>query len=133
MKLLKQIFGICDTKIPEDQGCWSVQDKEIVVGLKRAREILRPGGAMRLEGKGLPCRILLFHGMDGKFYAVKNKCTHIGGRRLDLSLGPNRLKCCSVMGSEFGYDGEVKSGPARKKLTSFPVKADKGRLIISLA
>lgn len=133
MKFLKRILGICETGAPEDQGCWSVQDNTVVVGMERAKEILRPGGAMRLEGKGLPHRILLFHGLDGKFYAVKNKCTHIGGRRLDLELGPNRIQCCSVMGSVFNYKGEVKSGPAKKPLTSYPVKAEQDRLIISLA
>lgn len=133
MKFLKRILGISETGAPEDEGCWSFEGNEIVVGMKRAKEILRPGGAMRLEGKGLPHRILLFHGMDGKFYALKNKCTHIGGRRIDMAIGPNRLQCCSVMGSEYNYDGEVKSGPAKKPLASYPVKAEQGRLIISLA
>ncbi|MBU1169303.1 MAG: Rieske (2Fe-2S) protein [Proteobacteria bacterium] len=132
MKLLKMIFGICDTGGPSDEGCWSVSDHQIVVGMNRAKEILTPGGAVRLEGKGLSGKILLFHGLDGKFYAVKNKCTHIGGRRIDPTIEHDRLKCCSVMGSVFNYKGEVVSGPARKPLVSYPVTTESGRLIISL-
>lgn len=132
MKLLKMIFGICDTGGPSDEGCWSYKDQTISVGMNRAKEILKPGGAVRLEGKGLPGKILLFHGLDGKFYAVKNRCTHIGHRRIDPTIEKDRLKCCSVMGSVFNYKGEVVSGPARKPLTSYPVKAEAGRLLISL-
>lgn len=132
MKLLKMIFGICDTGGPADDGCWSYSDRTISVGMKRAKEILTPGGAIRLEGKGLPFRVLLFHGLDGKFYAVKNRCTHIGGRRIDPTIERDRIKCCSVMGTVFNYKGEVVSGPARKPLTSYPVTADDGCLIIAL-
>jgi nitrite reductase/ring-hydroxylating ferredoxin subunit len=133
MKLLKMIFGICETGEPGDGGCWSYQGGQITVGMKRAQEVMTPGGAIRLEGKGLPGRILLFHGLDGKFYAVRNRCSHIGGRRIDPSSERDRLKCCSVMGSVFNYKGDVVSGPARKPLTSYPVIAEQGKLIINLA
>lgn len=132
MKLIKQILGICSTQTPQDADCWTNNGDSISVGLNRAKEILRPGGAMRLEGKGLGTRILLFHGLDGSFYAVKNKCTHIGGRRIDPTIERGRITCCSVMGSVFNYKGEVVSGPARKPLTTFPVSVEKGRLVIDL-
>ena len=133
MKILKQIFGICKTETPADRDCWNYSDNRVTLGLNRALEILRPGGAIRLEGKGLPVRILLFHGLDGMFYAVKNRCTHIGGRRLDAGSQRDRLTCCSVMGSVFNYKGEVVSGPARKPLTSYTVAVEKGRLVIDLS
>ncbi len=132
MKLLKQILGICSTQAPKDEGCWVNNGDHISVGLNRAKEILKPGGAVRLEGKGLPDRILLFQGLDGAFYAVKNKCTHIGGRRIDPTVDKDRITCCSVMGSVFNYKGEVVSGPAKKPLTTYPVTVDQGRILISL-
>ncbi|GAB6096917.1 hypothetical protein JCM14469_31700 [Desulfatiferula olefinivorans] len=132
MSLFKKIFGICDTRGPADDGCWSLSGGEIQVGMKRAGEILRPGGAIRLEGKGLEAPILLFHGLDGTFYALKNRCTHIGGRRIDPTAERDRVRCCSVMGSVFNYQGDVISGPARKPLTRYPVRVDNARLIISL-
>jgi nitrite reductase/ring-hydroxylating ferredoxin subunit len=132
MSLFKKIFGICDTRVPADNGCWSVVGDEVQVGMKRAGEILRPGGAVRLEGKGLKTPILLFHGLDGTFYALKNRCTHIGGRRIDPTIERDRVRCCSLMGSVFSYKGDVISGPARKPLTRYPVRVDAGRLIISL-
>lgn len=133
MKLLKQLLGICATTQPQDGDCWTNHGDHVTVGLNRAREILRPGGAMRLEGKGLPHRILLFHGLDGRFYALKNRCSHIGGRRIDPTLKPDRLACCSVSGSVYNYRGEVVAGPARKPLTSYPVAVDKGLLMIHLS
>lgn len=132
MKLLKQVLGICDTGKPLDEGCWSVNGSEVTIGMNRAKEILKPGGAVRLEGKGLPFRILVFQGLDGRFYALKNKCTHMGGRRLDPTVDKGTVKCCSVMGSVFSYNGEVLAGPARKPLVSFPVKTDTGRIIVTL-
>ncbi len=133
MKLLKQLLGICATSRPQDGDCWSNHGDHVTVGLNRAREILRPGGAMRLEGKGLSHRILLFHGLDGRFYAVENRCRHIGGRRIDPASERDRLACCSVSGSVYNYRGEVVSGPAGKPLTSFKVAVDKGLLLIQLS
>jgi nitrite reductase/ring-hydroxylating ferredoxin subunit len=132
MKLLKQILGICSTGTPEDADCWTNNGDHISVGLNRAREILRPGGAIRLEGKGLSQRILLFHGLDGCFYALKNTCSHIGGRRIDPTLEHNRLSCCSLSGSVYNYRGDVVSGPARKPLESYNVSVENGRLVIDL-
>jgi nitrite reductase/ring-hydroxylating ferredoxin subunit len=132
LKIIRQILGICKTEKPEDDGCWTNNGDHISVGLNRAREILRPGGAVRLEGKGLDQRILLFHGLDGAFYAVKNTCSHVGGRRVDPAMERDRLKCCSVSGSVYNYKGEVVSGPAKKPLATYPVKVENGRLVIDM-
>ena len=132
MEILKRILGICKTSAPADEGCWSFSDTRITVDLKRAGENLILGGAIRLEGKGLPGKVLVFHGLDGKFYALKNQCTHIGKRRIDPMIERDRLKCCSVMGSVFNYKGDVLSGPARKPLTSYPVTIQSGQLLITV-
>jgi nitrite reductase/ring-hydroxylating ferredoxin subunit len=132
MEILKRILGICKTGAPADEGCWSFSNNRITVDLKRTGENLIPGGAVRLEGKGLPGKVLLFHGLDGKFYALKNQCTHIGKRRIDPMIEHDRLKCCSVMGSVFNYKGDVLSGPARKPLTSYPVTIQSDQLLITV-
>ena len=74
----------------------------------------------------------MFYGNDGKFHAVTNKCTHIGGRRIDPIEGSEALQCCSVMGSTYNYDGEVISGPAKKSLTAFSMEQKDGTLIITI-
>ena len=132
MKLLKRIFGICETGKPGDDACWRYAGGKVYLDLSKAEEISRPGGAMRLEGKGLPCRVLLFRGLDKGYYALENKCTHIGGRRIDPRVEDDRLKCCSVMGSVFKYNGEVVSGPARKPLTMLEVVSRENELLVDI-
>jgi nitrite reductase/ring-hydroxylating ferredoxin subunit len=129
MGLFARIFGICKTPHPKDSGCWIYADGKVDVALERAAELSLPGNGIRLEGKGLPQRILLFCGTDGNFYAFKNKCTH-GGRRLDPVPGTEKVQCCSVFGSVFAYTGEKVSGPAKGPLTNFPVEKRENRLII---
>ena len=82
MGILKRIFGICDTKPPKDPKCWWFEDGKAIVDLSRARELSAGGGAIRLEDRGLPKRILVHRGADGEFRAYENICTHMG-RRID--------------------------------------------------
>jgi nitrite reductase/ring-hydroxylating ferredoxin subunit len=133
MGLLKRILGICRTSPPKDQECWRYSQGKLEIDLGKARELADRDGAIRLEGKGLRTRILVFHGNDGKYHALTNKCTHIGGRRVDPVAGSQALQCCSVMGSTYSYDGQVVSGPARKPLTAFGVESRNGKLIVSVA
>ena len=69
MSILKQILGICETKKPKDTGCWNIAGGRIEIDLKRAGELTRQGGAIRLEGKGLAGRILIIRDDTGRFHA----------------------------------------------------------------
>ncbi len=64
-----------------------------------------PGSGVRLEGKGLDPRLLVFHGDDGQYHAIDNRCTHMG-RRIDTIAGSGTIQCCSVSKSTFTYDGQ---------------------------
>ncbi len=123
MKFLKRIFGICETPLPMDNTCWAYADQTIRLQLDRAPELTRPGGAVRLEGKGLPKRVLVVHGGEGDYYALGNRCTHMG-RRIDPLPGSDRIECCSVSKSTFTYDGVPVGGAARKPLEVFPVSTE---------
>jgi len=131
MKLLKRILGISETRPPADDACWEYADREIRLDLKRARELDRPGSAVRLEGKGLPVRTLVVHGRDGTFHAFANRCSHMG-RRIDILPGTDRIECCSVSKSTFDYGGQPLGGAARKPLRAFSVTAAGHTLTISL-
>jgi nitrite reductase/ring-hydroxylating ferredoxin subunit len=131
MKLLKRIFGICKTPLPADNACWDYADQTIHLRLDRAPELARPGSAVRLEGKGLPKRVLVVHGEDGVYHAFGNRCTHMG-RRIDPLPGTDRIECCSVSKSTFTYAGEPVGGAARKPLEVFPVSASGNRIRISV-
>ena len=131
MGLLKRIFGICDTRLPADSGCWKFSGSTVEIDLSRAPELEKSGSAIRLEGGGLPERILVLHGNDGSFHAIKNRCTHMW-RRIDPVAGESLIRCCSVSKSTFDYEGDVVSGPAKKPLRVFPVKTEDSKLMILL-
>ena len=123
MKFLKRLLGICETPLPADNACWDYVDRTIRLQLDRAPELARPGNAVRLEGKGLPKRVLVVHGEDGGYHAFGNRCTHMG-RRIDPLPGSDRMECCSVSKSTFTYAGEPVGGAARKPLEVFPASVE---------
>ena len=97
-----------------------MEQDAILLNLNRTPELKSAGGAVRLEGQGLPERVLVVHGTDGRFHAVKNRCSHMG-RRIDPKPEGNALECCSVSKSTFEFGGKVLSGPAGEPLKAFPV------------
>jgi nitrite reductase/ring-hydroxylating ferredoxin subunit len=129
--IIQRIFGICATKPPADQGCWRYDNGSVVVSLSSAAELTRENGAIRLEGKGMPERVLVFRGNDGQYRALRNKCEHMG-RRLDPVPGAPRIECCSIGGSSYDYQGKVLSGLAKGKVPVFPVAEEEGELSITL-
>jgi nitrite reductase/ring-hydroxylating ferredoxin subunit len=133
MGLFKRILGLCSTPRPADAGCWQRVADGIEVDLARAPELAQPGGAVRLEGRGLPVRVLVVRGEGGTFRAYRNQCTHLGGRRLDPLPGTSTLCCCSVGQSVYDAAGKNVSGPAPKPIAVFPVEERGGKLRIQLA
>jgi nitrite reductase/ring-hydroxylating ferredoxin subunit len=132
MGILKRLLGVCDTKPPEDAGCWNYTDGKLEIILDRAPELSRPGGAIRLEGTPLPQRVMVMRGQEGNFFAFPNRCTHIGHRRLDPVPGEDKIRCCSVGKSVFDSSGKNISGSASTPLQPLQVKEDAGKLIVSV-
>lgn len=131
MGFFARIFGICRTKPPADADSWKYSGGNLVIELSRAPELSEKGGAIRLEGGGLPEKVLVLHGVDGQFHAFGNKCTHMG-RRIDPLSDTDAIRCCSVSKSTFDYTGKVVSGPAKGPLKAFEVKTEEGKATISL-
>jgi len=71
MGIFKRLLGICSTRQPANAACWSYVEGKIHVELAEAPELQVPEGAIRLEGKGLPNRILVVRGPD-------EHCMHSG-------------------------------------------------------
>lgn len=107
-------------------------DGNVEIDLSRASELREAHGAIRIEGKPLPERLLVFRGEDGQYHALPNRCTHVGHRRLDPLPGRNCVQCCSVGQSVFDYQGNRISGSARKPIQPLAVREQDGALIISL-
>jgi len=129
----QRLLGLPATPKPSDSECWAFSDGKIVIDLGAAPELQKPGGALRLEGKGLPLRLLVLHGEDGGFHAFRNRCTHLGHRRVDPVPGTRTIQCCSVNKSTYSYDGMTIRGPAPRPLTAYPTTLDGQRLVIKLA
>ena len=131
MGLLSRIFGICRTKPPFAPDCWKYLNGRVELDLAKAPELMESGRAVRLEGRGLPMRVLVFRGNDGSFHALQNRCTHMG-RRLDLIDGKDVLECCSVNKSRFNHEGEALSGPGSKPIKKLHVEKKGKRLTVIL-
>ena len=128
---LQRMFGRPVTQPPQDPHCWRYEKGEVVVDLSRAPEIGRRGGGLRLEGKGLPARVLVIHGDDGAYHAFRNRCGH-AGRRLDPVPGTQTVQCCSVGKSTYDYEGKLLFGPAKKTAGCHKVQVEDGRIRITL-
>ena len=129
----QRLFGLPATPKPMDSGCWTFSDGKIVIDIKLAPELRKPSGALRLEGKGLPRRLLVVHGEDGTFLVFHNRCTHLGHRRVDPVPGTRTVQCCSVNKSTYTYEGLKIRGPAPKPLTTYPVTLEGDTLVVRLA
>lgn len=92
-----------------------------------ATDELGPGEAMAIsiDGEG----VALFN-VDGEYYAIANRCTHVGG-----SLGKGRLDdgvvTCPLHGAEFDVrTGEVCSPPADESVRTYEVEVVDGELLL---
>ncbi len=132
MGFIKQLLGICHTGQAQNPDGWRYEGGKLVIDLNRTPELNAPGGGARFEGQGLPQRVLVVHGADGKYHAYVNKCAHIGKRRLDPVDGGARLQCCSVGQSVYDLSGKRLSGSARDDIHSLPVTPTEETLTISL-
>ena len=131
MGIIRRILGISSTRPPRLADCWGYRDGAVEIDLTRAPELSRPGGAMRLEGKGLPVRLLVVREGNDTFRAFENKCAHMG-RRLDPLNGKAAVQCCSVGKSTFDFRGQVITGPAKGPVTLYRVEVENTLLRIPI-
>jgi len=124
----QRILGISATGSAAE-GSWTLDGRNLKIDLGRLPEVSAKGTGVRIEGKGLPERILLLHGTDGEFYAFRNRCTH-GGRRLDPH--GDGMQCCSVGKSVFDLNGTIISGSAKKNLKKYAIKRESNYIIIEM-
>lgn len=129
--IFQRIFGICVTKPPANEDCWTFDNGKIIVNLSRAPELSEKNGAIRLEKKDLPERVLVIHGEDGDYHAFKNSCTH-GKRRLDPIPETQQVQCCSVGKAVFDYNGKLVSGSAKEDIIIYEITNDDGKLVITI-
>ena len=138
IKFLKRSFfqrllGISATTKPETDDSWNYADGKLTIDLDKALELKNPGGAIRLEGKNLPKRVLVVCGEDRKYRAFHNRCTHFGHRRLDPVPGTDTVQCCSINKSTYDSEGNKIFGPTPHPVTRYSVKKEQENLIVSIS
>ena len=131
MKIFKRIFGIPQTKPPENHDCWKHLNGTVEIDLSKTPDLREKGTAIRLEGNGLPNRLLVVRNGDDQYRAFENRCTHYG-RRLDPLPGQPFLQCCSIGKSTFDFSGSIISGSGKGPVKSYPVEKNGGMLLVSL-
>jgi nitrite reductase (NADH) small subunit len=75
---------------------------------------------------------LALFNIAGKFYAIDNRCTHVGG-----PLGEGKIAgtivTCPWHGSQFDVTtGQVVAGPARRPETTYPVRIQGGAVYVDM-
>jgi nitrite reductase/ring-hydroxylating ferredoxin subunit len=89
-----------------------------------------PGSGKVVQAAG---KTLALFNIAGKFYAIDNRCTHVGG-----PLGEGKVAgtvvTCPWHGSRFDVTtGQVVEGPARRPVTTFPVRTEGGAVYVDVA
>jgi glycine betaine catabolism B len=68
--------------------------------------------------------------LKGKYYAIGNVCTHMGGP-LDRGILSGHEVECPLHGSHFDVtNGQVKRGPAARPEPVYDVKVDAGSILV---
>ena len=129
--IFQRLLGICVTKPPADPTCWEHAGGKVTVTLARVPELTPKGGAIRLEGKGLPKRMLVYRDDAGALRAIENKCAH-KGRRIDPVPGEGILQCCSVNAAAYEYSGKKIEGPGEGQVAPLELREESGRAVIHL-
>ena len=85
------------------------------------------GKTVDVEGKS----IALFN-VGGKFHAIDNACTHVGGALGDGTLD-GTVVTCPLHRAQFDVTtGEVKEAPASSNVKTYPVKIDGENLVVDM-
>ncbi len=101
------------------------------MGLVKVAEVMQvPLGTAKVVQTG--GKTLALFNVGGTFYAIDNSCTHVGG-----PLGEGRVEggvvTCPWHGSRFDVTtGQVVGPPARRPVTSYPVRVQGTALYVEL-
>lgn len=85
------------------------------------------GKVAQAEGK-----VLALFNLNGTFYALDNRCTHVGGPLGEGTVEGNQVTC-PWHGSVFNITtGEIVAPPARRPVATFPVRVEGNAILVEV-
>ena len=128
---INSVLGICGTKML-DNDKWCLKEGQIKLKVSDVPELAEKEGAVYLMSPDLGIPVLVLKSQKGEYLAFANHCRHLLGRKLDPVPGEDKLRCCSLLHSEYDLDGIVVKGPASKPIKKYKVEIDKDLLTINI-
>jgi nitrite reductase/ring-hydroxylating ferredoxin subunit len=104
---------------------------EIVIDTGKAPELLNEGCAVKIIDPRIKESIIIANTGENGFAVLSIACPH-NGFEVEYLHDRKIFKCISVSRAEFACDGQVLSGPPRKPLTSYPIRRQNDKLIVSI-
>lgn len=99
-----------------------------MVKVARVDEVPPGGGKVVKAGD----KVLALFNLGGTFYALDNRCTHVGGPLGEGDVEGTQVTC-PWHGSVFDIKtGAVVHPPARRPVATFPVKVEKNEVLVDL-
>jgi nitrite reductase/ring-hydroxylating ferredoxin subunit len=90
---------------------------------------LASGQMKKVEAEG---KIILLVNLEGEYYAVGNRCTHMGCMLSNGTLKGDNVQC-PCHGSTFNVKtGAVVKGPATNPALAFPVRAEGDQILVNV-
>jgi len=90
---------------------------------------LAPGKATVVQAAS---KVLALFNLDGTFYALDNRCTHVGGPLGEGHMQEN-VVTCPWHGSRFDItSGQVVGPPARRPVATYPVQVRDGEVFVEV-
>lgn len=89
--------------------------------------------AGRIVGAEASGKLVVVANVDGKYYAIGDKCTHRGCKLSGGSLEENGIVKCPCHGSRFDVKtGNVAKGPAKTPEPTFQVTVEKDDVLVNV-
>ena len=122
------VFRSKAVKLPAD--AYSKSDSgSLEIDLAQAEGLKEIGGAIKIVDRNLPDSLIIVRKSENEYIAASLLCTH-GKQEINYNSEEQKFICASVGKSEFGMDGSLLKGPAKKPIPAYNTKVEDGKLIV---
>lgn len=86
----------------------------------------------KMKGVKVGDKDILIADLDGNYYTIGNRCTHVGCKLSEGTLGGENVRCPCHMSVFNVKTGNIVEGPARKPATIFQVKIEEDQILVNV-